>query len=1085
MENYGFFCEFNKKYDALSLMSGDNLIASSIKSEESLVINYAKASRMQKAGNLYSAKVLRFRVATDLSRLPDNLLGCYMIEEGNLIKLRKPVKGCYLVYFDILDDFINFTGKNAVQSFLEELTLTEKNFKHVIVSNNIFPSQIMWSNTIKREYESKYNEPILEKLALLFVDAKGSTRFKSRYFSLLQNLISENFFMPLKTMTYVNRAEFCGEMNCVLSPISQVLPNVSFMALTNQFDRIILRCPKELADSDFIKKNAGILTNINKQKTVATVSYNDFLSMSLDEIKRLIDRFFANNINRICIENTEKLDGIELQKYNCIANYIKKLAAALSMGERLCDIMLLYPTQSAAAAYTPIDTARIVEYNMVIEKEIAEMCKYNIPFDVGYEQALSNQIICDGAILSVGDHTYSRLVLPSCSTVSYNTANFIIEFTEKGGRVYTLGEKPHLIDGVKSERIEKLQSVIRSFKDGDITPLRPASIPVISEPNIDIRGINLREAGMMFFIANIRPFAKCPTATFFTHDDLVNIDIVNLNERAALLQNKIGKITGRSVTELDYYEQGNSTFFRIVKKAAYENLRRNHKLLPLDDTFTVKSVGDNTLILDACEWRVARGRWHKAEKFATILDALKAKGKDAVTEFRFALLVDNGFLTDRIMLNFRDSEYYSIFVNGQIIAPENGVADITELIVSGNNEIVLHIDNLLGVAKAVPDMSKAVLIKGDFALKNNEDYTYTDGNILTKNSFILVARPDTVNSYKLREHGYWFFGGTMELCQKILLEQKESAIYKLAFKNISAVYAEVSVNDIPAGILSFAPYEIDVSDLLVEGENEVSIKFHALSSLSPTEENGILSFKPFGGRLRDKEHAFIGFDNVVKSYSDVGRTVNVLDGVSFGIERNEFVVIAAPDGAGKTTLLDILAGNTRYNAGRVKVDGEDLGEMNIISRNLYRQSSTALIYTDANLLDSLTVLENINVAVSDTKKSGAMQILESLGIESIKNKFPWQLNLAQKQRVALARALARDVKFILCDEPFGKLDYEAANELLCTFKNVCKSTGKTIIIATNNFAITAAADRVITLKNGKISANTVNEHPVLPERIEW
>ncbi len=1085
MENYGFLSQFNKNYEALGLMDLDNLIADSIKSEESLVIDYDKASRMHKAQNLYAAKVLRFRVATDLSRLPENLLGCYMVTEGNLIRLKKPVKGCFLVYFDVLDDYINLTGKRAVENFLGELTDNNAVFKHVIVSNNIFPSQILWSNTIKRGFEEKYREPIIDKLALLFVDAKGSTRFKSRYFSLLQTLVSENFFAPLKNMTYANRAEFCGEMNCVLSPVSQVLPNVSLMALTHQFDRVILRCPKQLADSDFIKKNAGILTNINKQKTVATISYNDFLSMSLDEIKRLVDRFFANNINRICIENTEKLQGIELQKYNCIVDYIKKLASALFMGKRLCDVMFLYPSQAAMAAYTPIDTSRITEYNAKTEREISEMCRYNIPFDVGFEQALSDKIVCDGAILSVGEDTYSRLVLPSCSTVSYNTANFIIEFTEKGGRVYTLGEKPHLIDGVKSERIGKLQSVIRSFKDGDLTPLRPSGIPVVNEPNIDIRAINLRDAGMMFFLANIRPAAKCPVATFYTYDDLLNFDVVNSNERAALLQNKIGKITGRSVTELNYYEQGNSTFFRIVKKAVYENLRSNHKILPLDDTFTVKSVSDNTLILDSCAWRTERGRWHKPEKFADILASIKNKGKDAAFEFKFTLLVANGFLTDKVKLLFRGSEYFTFTVNGQVIDVNDSLADITDVIKSGENEIVLYTDNILSALKNDKNIASKLLLRGDFALKNSEDYTYIDGNIVTKNKFMLISRPDTINSYRLRENGYWFFGGTIELNQKIVLESKENVIYKIAFKNISAVYAEIEVNGAPAGILAFAPYEIDVSDLIFEGENDITVKFHALSSLLPEENDGNLIFNFFGGRLRDKEHAFIGFDNVVKTYRDVNRTVNVLDGVSFGIERGEFVVIAAPDSAGKTTLLDILAGNTRYDGGRVKVDGEDLGEMNIISLNAYKKQNAAFIYADGNLVGSMTVYENISVTVPEDKRQSIVPTLESLGIDALQNKFPWQLSLKEKQCVALARALVRDVKFILCDEPFGKLDYQAANELFVTLRSVCKSTNKTIIIATNNFALTAAADRVITLKNGKISANTVNENPVLPERIEW
>lgn len=116
-------------------------------------------------------------------------------------------------------------------------------------------------------------------------------------------------------------------------------------------------------------------------------------------------------------------------------------------------------------------------------------------------------------------------------TISYNTANFLIEFASKGGRVYTSGEKPHLIDGVKSERVEKLQSIIRTLKDEEFSALRPSCIPVISDASVDVRVCKLSDASLMYFFANIRKGGKKATATIFTHDDMVNIDIVNTAER--------------------------------------------------------------------------------------------------------------------------------------------------------------------------------------------------------------------------------------------------------------------------------------------------------------------------------------------------------------------------------------------------------------------------------------------------------------------------------------------------------------------------------------------------------------------------
>ncbi len=1085
MEKYNFFKSLLKNKEAVEQMNVESFIAKSIKPEDSLVIDYAKAASIDKVGNLYSAKVLRCRIVTDLSKLPETILGCYMVDGGELIKLKKVVKGCHIVYYDILSDYINLTGKNAVQTFLSELLEGSNHFKNVIVSNNIFPSQILWSKTIRREYEEKYHEEITDKLALLFVDAKGSTRFKSRYFSLLHELVAQNFLMPLKNITNANGAELCGEMNCVLSPISQVLPNVSLMPFAGRFDRIILRLPRELSKSDFIKKNAGILTNINMQKTVGTISYEDFLSMSLDELKRLVDRLFANNINRVCIDLPEQIEGIAQEKYNQICAHIKRLVSVFSMGERLCDVLFLYPASASFSEYTPMDTSRIVAYNSVIAKELSVLCKSNIPFDVGYEQALGEQIVCEGAILSVGKSTYSKLVLPSAATVSYNTANFLIDFVNKGGRVYTLGEKPHLIDGVKSERIEKLQSIIRPLKNEELYAIRPKYIPVVSDSSIDVRVTKLAEAGIMYFFANICATAKKPTATIFTFEDIVNVDIVNFVERAAILKNKIGKITGRCAVELDYYEQGNSTFFRIVKNAAYENLRRNHKLLPLDEVFNIRSVAPNTLRFTDCQWRIGHGKWQSAP-VEKIIEAVKKRNKEFSAQFRFGFGVSMGFLTESVKFCCEMSKHFDIAVNGKAIEfSGDKKVDITGYIKLGNNEILLTAQKCIEAVSTEPYVLSNLYLSGDFALKCNEEYTYSEQGILTKGEFSLISRPDSINSYKLRENGFWFFDGSIELSQTVLVGKKESAIYKIAFKDIQSVYAEITVNGVYAGILAFAPYELDVSDLVIEGENEICVKFHSLSYKETRDEKNWLCFKSFGGRLRDTANSFISFEDVVKSYRDAEREVCLMNGITFGIDRGELVVIAAPDGSGKTTLLNMLAGIEGYDTGRIKVDGEDLGEMNIISLNNYRRNAAAFIISGANLIDTMTVLENITLAQHKNTQKDVLPILESVGIESLINKFPYELSQYDKQRVAIARALLREVRFILCDEPFGALDYKAGNELLCMLKNVCKSTGKTVIIATNNFAVCDAADRVIKLKNGKLSANIVNEKPISPEGIEW
>ncbi|HAL19341.1 MAG TPA: macrolide ABC transporter ATP-binding protein, partial [Ruminococcaceae bacterium] len=139
-----------------------------------------------------------------------------------------------------------------------------------------------------------------------------------------------------------------------------------------------------------------------------------------------------------------------------------------------------------------------------------------------------------------------------------------------------------------------------------------------------------------------------------------------------------------------------------------------------------------------------------------------------------------------------------------------------------------------------------------------------------------------------------------------------------------------------------------------------------------------------------------------------------------------------------------------------------------------------------NLVQNLTAKENVELA---TEISGnpldPQKTLENVGLKDRVNNFPAQLSGGEQQRVSIARALAKNPKILLCDEPTGALDYNTGKAILKLLYDTCKSTGKTVIVITHNQAICAMADRVIKIKNGKVTENTVNENPTPAERIEW
>ena len=232
--------------------------------------------------------------------------------------------------------------------------------------------------------------------------------------------------------------------------------------------------------------------------------------------------------------------------------------------------------------------------------------------------------------------------------------------------------------------------------------------------------------------------------------------------------------------------------------------------------------------------------------------------------------------------------------------------------------------------------------------------------------------------------------------------------------------------------------------------------------------------------------SFVEFHDVHKIYKSGEVEVSALSGASFTIEKGEFCVIVGASGAGKTTILNILGGMDTLSKGRVTIDGEDISAYDKKKLTTYRRLDVGFVFQFYNLVQNLTALENVELAVQICKDPLApADVLRDVGLEDRMKNFPSQLSGGEQQRVAIARALAKNPKHLLCDEPTGALDYQTGKSVLKLLQDTCRNTGTTVIVITHNSAITAMADRVIRVKSGKILSETINENRVDIEQIEW
>lgn len=232
--------------------------------------------------------------------------------------------------------------------------------------------------------------------------------------------------------------------------------------------------------------------------------------------------------------------------------------------------------------------------------------------------------------------------------------------------------------------------------------------------------------------------------------------------------------------------------------------------------------------------------------------------------------------------------------------------------------------------------------------------------------------------------------------------------------------------------------------------------------------------------------AYVEFKDVKKTYKTGETEINALNGADFEINKGEFCVIVGASGAGKTTILNILGGMDTLTSGSVILDGTDISKMKKRHLTAYRRYDVGFVFQFYNLVQNLTALENVELAAQICREPlNAADVLKQVGLEDRMKNFPAQLSGGEQQRVAIARALAKNPKLLLCDEPTGALDYNTGKAVLKLLQDTCRKTGMTVVVITHNSALSAMADRIITVKNGKVSDMRLNDNIVDVSDIEW
>lgn len=220
----------------------------------------------------------------------------------------------------------------------------------------------------------------------------------------------------------------------------------------------------------------------------------------------------------------------------------------------------------------------------------------------------------------------------------------------------------------------------------------------------------------------------------------------------------------------------------------------------------------------------------------------------------------------------------------------------------------------------------------------------------------------------------------------------------------------------------------------------------------------------------------ISVNQLVKVYNGYkgAKEVTAVDQINLSITKGDFVGMMGPSGSGKTTFLNILSGVDQCTAGEVIIDGQNIAKMTKDQLALFRRKNIGYIFQDFNLLDSLTIKENIALPLILDKVNPQEidqkvdQLMKFLGIYDLKEKYPYHISGGQKQRVAAARAIANDPAVIFADEPTGNLDSKSANKLMHTILKLNEDLNSTVLMVTHDPFAASFCKRIVFIKDGKI-----------------
>ena len=786
-------------------------------------------------------------------------------------------------YVDVLDkkvikEFIRSTHEKYISVLGEDMGgMTGFFTDEPQVSRNGCP----WSFVIEKEYLARYNEPLTNNLHCLLFDIKGGEKVRYRFWKLVRDLFAESYNKQLNDWHKEHGFLYTGHMACEENDViprnysDQIKSNGSVMAQYEYMD---------IPGMDHLNRTlASILTEMQLSSVANQLGKKQIMSetfalsgwnVSFEDLRWIYESQMVHGINFLC----QHLEGYSLRgirkrdypaslfvhqpwwkNYRSFNDMVSRIGYLIAEGKVDHKVLLLSNIESGWTAYLcNEETEEYTKFYCQSLMRAMQNLEHNqIQYHLGDERIIKRYGKIEGDTFTVGTQNYKAVVVPPSNCIGSNTLKLLKEFKSNGGTVIFAGEIPSFVDGEENDEVISLSkaSIVTDI-DGIYKAIPNELISISLEYDGDKN--------------------ECPVLTAvrrFNEDNMTMYYLVNPNEKrlniAATVKGGSAEIfdaakgdtlpvyfektnEGLKISET-LYERGSLVLFVYDEEVKPSKELCKEGLLPINsllkDAWELKKCDLNSLTLDYCDL------YFEGKKYAENLPVNDVQEiacdffKKVKTDILFNFEVrEKDFST--CMLCIETPEIFDISINGKTV--DSGdlgyfhdmafrLIDIKEYVALGKNEIKLSCDFEQSEAvyenirkakvfeteknKLTYDMEiEAIYIVGDFAVKTDKPFEKLPKRaVRVDGGFYIANTPKTLSGGNVAEQGFPFFAGNMTFEQTITLKEDELKNRSIKLKNLSSNVTKVTVNGTDAGEIMWQPYETDISSLLKEGENKISL----------------------------------------------------------------------------------------------------------------------------------------------------------------------------------------------------------------------------------------------------------------------